>query len=128
MLAWEELRASFKYKVRQYERKSLIKITSSINSTATPQQVYNTVKRIKERLAKSMTMIIDNEKIFRSTSEIIKKIVDTFGEIFSTESYISKFNTIEINEEQQSPIFASNSNKVYNQAITIHELHTATEI
>ena len=127
MLAWKKLRATFKYKVKQYKRESLIKMTSSINSTATPQKVYDTIRRIKGRRAKSMTMIIDNGRIFRSTLEIINKIADTFSEISSTRNYTSKFNAIRIKEEQHPLNFASNNKEVYNQAITIHELHKAIE-
>ena len=45
ILAWKKLRATFKCKVKQHKRESWIKITSSTNSTATPQKVYDTIRR-----------------------------------------------------------------------------------
>ena len=62
-------------------------MTASINSKTSTQKIYEQIRRIKGSPPKGMAMIVDNSRVFKSTTEIISKVEDTFTDISSSRNY-----------------------------------------
>ena len=124
MIAWKRQRAAFKYQLKMYKKKSWAEMTASIKSKTATQNLYEQIRRRKERPPKAMTMIL-NSRVFRSTTKIINKISNIFRDRSNTRKYSQRFNRIRQIEEQQHLDFSSNNNELYDQEISIYELQRA---
>ena len=72
-------------------------------------------------------MVVDHGRFYRSTTEIINKIADTFSDISTARNYTQVFNNQRLKEEKRPLDFRSNNKEPYNSTITLHELQAATE-
>lgn len=122
LVQWKKSRAVHRGVILKYKKESWENLASGINSNTPISRAYETVKRIKGRDPKKISILYDNGQYISKVPDICNKLAEAFHSVSKVDNYNAEFKQIKVMEEEINLNFTSENNETYNQPFSLSEL------
>ena len=125
LIEWKKLRAHHKQLVLKEKKESWKNYTETLNKNTTSTEVFRKIRQIKGKHRANISILIDDNRMYSKTMDIVNKIGNTFQEIWCSENYTEEFKEIKRTEESKMLDFTSNNSEDYNSLFSMYEMEKA---
>ena len=108
--------------IKKSKKKSWIEFVQKMKHGTHPAVIYETMRKIKRRLPKKISILSENDQIYATVSEVAEKFVKTFQQVSTNDNYGHEFLIHKNATEQGTICFDSHNAEPYNRPFTVEEL------
>ena len=124
-ILYKEAKARFIKATQEAKKESWNRFLQGISSTANTGEVWNHVRKLRNKKTSTRIILKENDNIITKQNEIAEIFADQFAQRSSGISSCTAFNNHKALCEREEIIFEEDSTQLYNKEITIKELTSA---
>ena len=126
-ISWKRTRAVATRTFKLAKQDEFRKFVSGMKVNTPAQQIYETLRKIRGREARKISILQQNGRLYTSTQEIVECLTEAFHQVSNASNYSPEFLVRKHKEERREICFRSDNSEAYNREFSMPEINFALQ-